>query len=646
MKKGLIQRIKNSIKDSTAYQELARAGRVLRHSPRHLYSTLALSSLLAGLVACGDGPMKPEINYSPQSVVDASPREGISQVISRVTSSCTDPDGESDIAEAYAVIGNDTVRTKSLDSAVTFTQPAAVSSYCRDFSGHVSRAGPINVNVLQPSFSQTATRVNDIDINYTATLENVVSATRKTLYNGNLTNTRTITGPTYSESIPQNQKGQTCFVLEANGVAPDTACIDVPNFKPTADLSGVQINLNEGDSASAVLPRPRENNTEDNPVPYIFARSSDGKTQVGIVNDILKIKALGESTGAYRIVVGFGTPEGGIDSSAVQGNIIDLPTISGRLENSETNSGIPGTVMFYNGNDTLFTRSSDSQGHNLTNPDGSFRFTITTPASQLEDILAQARPGTPGGYSGWVRTITLPGKDASNVLMSAVPYGRYASNPESFVQFIRELATDAPNTRFDFNGEYIPGFRGLQGIEILSQNPFGASYGTFTPEQQGIIKNKILDPNDINALVQNRIHSEDILIGNFGHYSLDSANQRIVPDEGWIIVAPNSNLSSSGLTEPYRVGTLVHKGTIYLNPFRSGGGTRSHEFGHMIIGTGHPDSMAVGETVMANPIMITTTGPADKKAGAIIYQPSFMVFSSQEYPSVDNIGNILGANFK
>ena len=513
--------------------------------------------------------------------------------------------------------------------------------------------GPTGPPIPPPEqrISQTATRVNDIGIDYTATLENIPYATRKTLYNGNLVNTRTITGPTYSESIPQNQKGQTCFILEASGVNPDTACINTPNFLPTANFSGLQTDINEEDTTRISLEsRFEDKNFEDNPH-LRSVQSLDGKTRVNIVGDSVIINAIGDSTGTYRIQLEFGTPEGGIATSVFQGSIYDLPRISGNLESNETHTGIQGTVRFYtiNGNDTLSlsTRSSDSLRNNITNSDGSFSFKINKRTSQLENILVMARAGTPNNYQGYVRTIGLPARDTIGVLIRAVPYGQYANNPGIFRTFMQELATDAPNTRFDFNGKFILGFHGLQGIEILSQNPFGQQYGTFTPEQQELIRSKILDPNDISGIIgRNQIDSNKVIIGDQGHYTLDSANLKVIPNSGWVVVVPNLNLGSAGRGDPYYAGTLVYKWVIYMDP-NSEGNRRviSHEFGHTFTGTGHPIILP-DQTVMNLSTNLENTGIADKKAGMIIYEPKFMVFPRLEYPHVDYLWNILRTDFK
>jgi hypothetical protein len=218
-----------------------------------------------------------------------------------------------------------------------------------------------------------------------------------------------------------------------------------------------------------------------------------------------------------------------------------------------------------------------------------------------------------------------------------------------------ELAGDQPNTRFDFDGEYLSGlsgfenYTGLIGIEILSENPFGAENGTFTSEQQNNIKNKILDLNDINGILGNyNISENQILLGNYGNFDFYETGTdpkgRVIADPGWIIVVPYLNMPYAGVAEPDKAGTLVYGGTIYLTP-GTGNATISHEFGHIFIGSGHPVSFGSGQSIMQVPTTLSTTGIADKKAGELIYEETFMTFPPLVYPRIDYLGNILGLGF-
>ncbi|MCX6749252.1 MAG: hypothetical protein NTW17_00710 [Candidatus Pacearchaeota archaeon] len=213
MENSLIQRIKKS----DVCQELARAGRVLRYSKKHLGRIVGASALL-GLSACCD-PNKPE-----------------------------------------------------------------------------------------QGFSQTAALVGDVGINYTATLENLASATRKTLHNGNLINTRTITGHIYSESILQNQKGQTCFVLEASGVKPDTTCVNVPDYASVL-YTGRIPNIYTNDTATTTIDSIVDRNPEDNPVIATGITSLDNIVQSNLNGNEIKVFS-GDSVKPYSIGINTRTATG------------------------------------------------------------------------------------------------------------------------------------------------------------------------------------------------------------------------------------------------------------------------------------------------------------------------------------------------
>lgn len=176
------------------------------------------------------------------------------------------------------------------------------------------------------------------------------------------------------------------------------------------------------------------------------------------------------------------------------------------------------------------------------------------------------------------------------------------------------------------------------------------SLSTFTLAQQNNIKNKILDPNDISGTIGfYNINPSKIVFGNdstFTDYILDSLTQEIHPAHGVIVVVPRSNLQSAGLTRNYPRGGIISRGTIYLRPAGLYDGLISHEFGHMFGGAFHPTSL-YGQSVMANPVPIPTTGLADNKAGKLLYEQTFIIdqFPGEVPPSVDFLDNILGRNW-
>src|SRR3989344_7221689 len=190
---------------------------------------------------------------------------------------------------------------------------------------------PMPIEPIQ-RLSQITQLQNYIDISYRANLENVSQATRKTMYNGNLVETKMISVPSYPETLTNKPKGDYCFILEAPGVTPDTSCVVVPNYQSeTPDLNQLNLNLNERDSLVVNLKRPTDKNLEDNPVRYLSATSSDGKTTPSIGNfpndSVLKIKATG-TPGNYQVEL---AREGSLEKILLQGQIIQLPQAQNQI---------------------------------------------------------------------------------------------------------------------------------------------------------------------------------------------------------------------------------------------------------------------------------------------------------------------------
>ena len=524
--------------------------------------------------------------------------------------------------------------------------------------------------IPNPSLSQTLTLVDDVNVKYNAVLSELDSAVLEVYYDTELIETKNIDSSSYTETfdfyeIHQKTKGDYRFVLEAVGYdLSDIDDIAVPDYAPEVD-SIPDENFNEEDLIEITLPVPTDKNPEDNPVAYLSTSSS--KTTADINGYILTLEGKRDETGDYLVELEFG--EGVTGTAILEGEIYDLIDISGVLENNEEDIGIQGVIrVYYQDSGDYFPLEIDKMyegsivdaglGKIETTSDGTFSFQINEKASELDEIILQARIGTAEDYTGYVRTIEFAGDDNPNILIRAVPYAPYEDDPAIFREFMYQLGGSPPDTRFDFDGEYLRGinpefenYTGLIGIEILSENPFGAENGSFTEEQQNNIKSKILALNDISGIIGNyRISEEQIFIGNYGNYDLYeqevNPKGKVIPHQGWIIVVPYKNMPYTGLAETFHSGTLGSRGTIYLQPSTGSGGTTiSHEFGHMFIGGSHPISMPPNQTIMTGLTTLSTTGIADKKAGKLIYEQTFMIFLPAKYPSVDFVYNILGLGF-
>lgn len=547
--------------------------------------------------------------------------------------------------------------------------------------------------VPEPFLSQTINLVDYVYAEYNANLLDLDSAVLEiyykelgsTNYDTEPIKTREINTSSYTEffdfyEIHGVTKGDYRFVIKAPDFnLSDTYEIVVPNYTPKVNLDSIldsEKDFNEEGSKEVNLPVPIDKNPEDNPVAYTSAISLDDKTSISLdsESDLLILVGNRDKIGNYQIGLEFGDSEGEEGSATLKGYIYNLSDISGVLEDNEEDVGRQGVIRIYypdpyNSSNYLpleIDKINDEEGSIInatlgkiqTASDGRFNFQINKKASELEEIILQARIGAPENYIGYVRTIELSGGDNWDVLVRAVPYALYENNPQIFREFMYELGGSPPNTRFDFDGEYLGGinpefedYEGLIGIEILSENPFGEEYGTFTAGQQDKIKNKILDKNDISGIIGNyNISEEQIFLGNYGHYDLydrpivygKTGNETVIACQGWIIVVPYLNMTPSGLEDHSSRGTLVYRGTIYLR--LTGDTVISHEFGHIFIGSSHP-LILVDQSVMSKGTLLQTTGPADKKAGKLIYEETYMTFPLAKFPEVDYLYNILGLEF-
>ncbi len=536
--------------------------------------------------------------------------------------------------------------------------------------------------IPNPSLLQTVNLSDYVNVEYYATLSELDSAVLEVYYkefgsdNYELIITRDITIPSYTETFSYEihgaTKGDYRFILEAVGYdLNETDYIDIPDYAPVVG-SIPNENFNEESLKVITLPVPTDINPEDNPVAYLSASSSKINASVNS-GGLLTLEGNRDETGDYEVELEFGDFEGEQGTAMLEGFIYNLVDMSGVLENNEDDTEIQGVIRVYSSDylpleiNQIYEGTSINIGSGKieTTSNGIFSFQINERASDLEEIILQARIGTDENYEGYVRTIELAGDDHSGVLVRAVPYAPYEDDPVLFRQFMTELTGDRPNTRFDFDGEYLSEFpdfenyTGLIGIEILSENPFGAENGTFTEEHQNTIKNKILDLNDISGIIGNySINEEQVFIvnGSDGHFDFYEYHVdpkvRVVADPGWIIVVPYLNMYYNGLAEPRKAGGIIgYGGTVYLRPKFGGtyinNRTISHEFGHIFIGGDLPVSVSMpsNQSIMIAGTPLSITGPADKKTGKLIYEETFMTFPLAKYPSVDYLENILGLGF-
>jgi len=197
----------------------------------------------------------------------------------------------------------------------------------------------------------------------------------------------------------------------------------------------------------------------------------------------------------------------------------------------------------------------------------------------------------------------------------------------------------------------------LKKIIILTNDPFSSA--SFTTEQQEHFKQRILDSNDINSLTPggNFIKENMILIGDDWegvYYILREdgfgGKPDIVAEPGVIVVAP-SDQGSRADSKTTPGAKITYGGTVYLGGVGGQvsqvlpeliGKSLSHEFGHIIMGEGHPKTIYEDTVMTYKSGRPPSVGPADKKQAMILNTDDYVIFPDEQFPKIDWIGNILG----
>ena len=188
---------------------------------------------------------------------------------------------------------------------------------------------------ITKSIEQSVALNNDIEIKYSATLSNVDKAELNVKREGVLISTKEINDVNQSGADYQNTftyakdgitKGNYEFTLTSDNLEKKNS-VEIPNYKPSMNASGLNLNLDENSEINVTLPNTPDKifdkNPEDNPVSYVNAKSLDGKTQLTLNGNNLNIKALSNYTGAYQFELEYGSTTGGLEKKTLQGEIIE-----------------------------------------------------------------------------------------------------------------------------------------------------------------------------------------------------------------------------------------------------------------------------------------------------------------------------------
>ena len=300
------------------------------NSIKHEFSLLILGVFSSFLPAC-----EPE-NEPPTAKLEVNPltAEVPAEVRMRVTGE--DPDGVGDIKQYNLIIGSENIKSNTpIDITRTFTDVGTIKIYGQvtDSENQINKTSAKSLELLVgPYIDQSASLVNENEIIYSATVHKKTNAKLEIKKDGALFMTIPIpdvntSGVDFQKVFKYNPdgitKGNYEFKLKSDDLE-KTNSVQIQNYKPTTDLSGVDVGLMEGIEKTVALPTPLDKNPEDNPVTIKSATSTDGKTQVTLNGYNVTIKPL-TYTGNYQIEIEFGSSVGGLEKAILAGSITPEP---------------------------------------------------------------------------------------------------------------------------------------------------------------------------------------------------------------------------------------------------------------------------------------------------------------------------------
>mgnify|MGYP001566158384 FL=1 len=321
-------------------------------------------------------------------------------------------------------------------------------------------------------------------------------------------------------------------------------------------------------------------------------------------------------------------------------NLLD---ITGNLQDVETLTNSAGEVRIYDGTTLL----SD-----INSSDGNFSFHASSPVAQVK---LQARFNKVGGAeTSYIRTLTLDGTKDQD-LTNKIRVSRYGYSDGSFFD-----ATDFKNSmgEINFGQGYFPNKDGLKksitkNVQILKQNPLtNNSADSFDNAKIGYLIDEFTSPTGIRKFIGGEAFQNVIDDSLVKHYTI--ANGFIIPDEGWVIEVPNSNVKdmygnaiAGKTTNFYLNGTsasgIINRSIIEIRPEHAvyNDPVGPHEFGHVFIAPNGEAkilaTLSTDKTIMIPAWDIVNPGVADEKAGKIIYENTYL--------PREKLDDILGMNW-
>jgi hypothetical protein len=280
-------------------------------------------------------------NNPPIAIVSADPSQGEAPLTSRIKVSGSDEDGVEDIKKYYLEIGKLGIgveRTNPIDTNLVFSDYGDynIRGIVEDKSGARDTL-EVLLNVLQknPSVTQSVSLKDYVRINYNLNFENTSGIQLDIIKEGEKILSKNISNSGHSEifdyfSDDNFTKGFYEFVANfKTNAGKDTSIVgtvEIPNYNPEVDWSGLNLNFDENSSTSVNLPNPKDKNPEDNPVNYIPESFSSDKAylEFNSENNELKIEGMPNRYGSYDINAEFGSDEGGFGTVQKQGTINEV----------------------------------------------------------------------------------------------------------------------------------------------------------------------------------------------------------------------------------------------------------------------------------------------------------------------------------
>jgi hypothetical protein len=488
-----------------------------------------------------------------------------------------------------------------------------------DDSGQITTGNTTHITVHQPYVSQNWEIIGDLDRRHTVIFENVDEAQLKILRNGEsfLTKTLTASESPYIQELENLHKGEYLSTLETLTLS-DTASTTILDFIPTMTVEGER-NFNEGGTVEWLV-GVHDINDEDEPE-LIEATSLDQKVSLERQGNRLIVTGIEGKVGDYDVELKGGSP-GGVTDTIISGYITDLPDISGQLQDLRTDLPTQGRIKLYRGS---ISQSSFLE-EIFTDANGNFYFRASDPIPDSEKLILRAvSDGGEFPDSNLVRTISIPSRDTSNLIIRSYVYPR--------VLFDSGVGSEKIiDHLYDMNPDFIRSL--VRGMVLVGPDFFNK--GSIPDETLNLYTNLLNDPSGGQCTLEeilplNVVVDKGDLPESERHYS--NSGLALIPEDGWGVVYRDTTLSKDGSTKPFlNEGNYIKSFRVKMNKLHGG------LFIHETIGHGlglapldnHAEILQSPLTIM-NPIVSSEyLGIADCEAFHLLYESTFPLMSKRE----------------